>query len=95
VEEHARATAMALHCEGEEKASEALPRSRVDKGNGKGARRCTWTVVECVAHGGREARGAHMSDSWRGRDVALAVGFGARSERCLGARRGNWPGGPA
>jgi hypothetical protein len=34
VEEHTRATAMALRCKGEEKASEALPRRRADKGNG-------------------------------------------------------------
>jgi hypothetical protein len=43
-------------------------------------------VVECAVRGGREALGARMSGSWRGRDVALAVGFDARSERCLGAR---------
>jgi hypothetical protein len=32
--EHGSAMAMVLHYEGEEKASEALPRRRADKGNG-------------------------------------------------------------
>jgi hypothetical protein len=38
-----------------------------------------------VARGGREAGGTRWSGSWRGRDGALAVGIGARSERHPGA----------
>jgi hypothetical protein len=42
-------------------------------------------ATTCTTHGGREAGGARRSSSWRGRDVVLGVGVGARSERHPGA----------
>jgi hypothetical protein len=43
-------------------------------------------MAACAVRGGREAGGARQSGSQRGQDAALAVGFGARSERRPGAR---------
>jgi hypothetical protein len=61
----------------------------------KGVMQCTWVVAACAVRGGREAGDARRSDSWRGRDAALAVGVSAGSKRRPGARSGNWSGGPA
>jgi hypothetical protein len=57
-------------------------------------------AAACAANGGREAGGARRSGIWRSWDAALAIGFDARSERCVvgmaprRTRASQRPGGP-
>jgi hypothetical protein len=43
-------------------------------------------VAACATRGGWEASGARRSGNWHGRDAAVVIGVGMRSERRIGAR---------